>query len=222
MKIIDVPQTGKIGLQVSMPGRYGLVRRAWVVPANPNTLAQQTVRANLTAQAKAYDALTDAQQAAWESAASLVKSRATLGQSGPLTGLQLFTKINCSLLAINGEPVTDPPAIPQIDVLPITGLEITNTANVIAIKLVTTDSPPEGTMLWGGKPANSGVRRAPSMRLLGTLDSPVANRITITTAYTGEFGVPAVGQRVFVQCNANVSGFEGPRYTFSARVPTSS
>src|SRR5512142_963931 len=182
MKIIDVPQSGKIGLQVAYRGRYGLIRRAWVVPSNPNTLAQQQVRANLLAQSKAYDALTDAQQEAWINAAMLVQSKGTLGQSGPLTGLQLFTKVNCSLLAIGSATVTAPPAVPTIDPLPITALVITNTAGTIALKLTTTGSPPDGTMLWGAAPAHSGVRRIQSPRLLGTLDSPVGNEITITTA----------------------------------------
>src|SRR5512135_2972581 len=103
MKIIDVPQSGRLGLQVAYPGRWGQIRRQWVVPANPNTLNQQLVRANLTSQATAYDALTEAQQNAWIAAAANEQSRSSLGQSGPLTGLQLFTKINCSILAIGGE-----------------------------------------------------------------------------------------------------------------------
>ncbi len=89
MKIIDVPQTGKLGLVVAYQGRYGLIRRSWTVPANPNTLAQQTVRANLQAMAQGYDALTETQQNAWIAAAAQVQSKGSLGQSGPLTGLQL-------------------------------------------------------------------------------------------------------------------------------------
>src|SRR5512136_2988395 len=163
MKIIDVPQSGKIGLQVAYRGRYGLIRRAWVVPSNPNTLAQQQVRANLLAQSKAYDALTDAQQEAWINAAALVQSKGTLGQSGPLTGLQLFTKVNCSLLAIGGDPVSSPPAKPLLDILPISSLDITNTTGTIALNLLTTASPPDGTMLWGAPPVASGVRRTPGV-----------------------------------------------------------
>ena len=45
------------------------------------------------------------------------------------------------------------------------------------------------------------------------------NYITITTAYTSRFGVPAVGARVFVSVNANVDGYEGIPLVFSARVP---
>ena len=110
-----------------------------------------------------------------------MQTKPTLGQSGPLTGLQLFTKVNCALLAIGGTPVTAPPARPQLQILPIDALEITNAAGVITLSLHTTDSPPDGTMLRGCAPQNSGSRRGESYRLLGTLDSPVSNYVTITT-----------------------------------------
>src|SRR5512135_2534668 len=35
MKIKDVPQVGKLGLTVTWPGRYGLIRRILVTPRNP-------------------------------------------------------------------------------------------------------------------------------------------------------------------------------------------
>ena len=62
MKIKDVPQTGKLGLTVTWPGRNGLIRRSLVTPRNPRTAKQQVVRQNLATQAAAYDQLTDAQQ----------------------------------------------------------------------------------------------------------------------------------------------------------------
>jgi len=219
MKIKDVPQVGKLGLTVTWPGRYGLIRRALVTPRNPRTGAQQVIRQNLATQAAAYDQLTDAEQEAWIATAAQIQSKPTLGQSGALTGLQLFTKVNCALLAIGGTPVTAPPAQPQLQILPIDGLEITNAAGVITLRLHTTDSPPDGTMLRGCAPQKSGSRRGESYRLLGTLDSPVSNYVTITTPYTSRFGVPAVGSRVFVSVNANVNGYEGIPQVFSARVP---
>ena len=113
------------------------------------------------------------------------------------------------------------PARSLLSPLPIDGLEITNTAGVIALKLHTTDAPPDGTMLRACAAQKSGCRRGVSYRLLGTLDSPSNNYITITSAYTGRFGVPAVGKRVFVSVNANVNGYEGIPLVFSARVPAS-
>src|SRR5215469_6323296 len=128
MKIKDVPQVGKLGLTVTWPGRNGLIRRNLVTPRNPRTPAQQVIRQNLATQAAAYKQLSDAQQEAWIATAAQIRSNPTLGQSGPLTGLQLFTKVNCALLQIGAPTVTVPPAQPQISPLPVDGLEITNAA----------------------------------------------------------------------------------------------
>ncbi len=220
-KIIDVPTSGKIGLTVTYPGRNGLIRRAWVSPANPQTGAQLLVRSTLTTVARAWKGLTELQRQAWIAIASTLQSHPVLGQSGPLTGSQLFSKVNCANLAIGGELQNTPPAIPADFDTKITGVEITNTAGAIAIKLVAPDSPPEGTTLRGASPQSAGSYRPVSFRQLGTLDSPVGGKVDVTSAYTGRFGVPPVGSRVFVQVNANLSGWEGPRLTFSGLVPAS-
>jgi len=142
-----------------------------------------------------------------------------VGQSGPLTGFQLYAKINCSLLVIGGEVVSAPPAAPVFDLLPVSGLVITNAAGVITLKLTTTDSPPDGTMLWGAKPCSQGQNIARQTVLLGTLGSPVNNAIDISTAYKARYGSPAVGKKVFVRVNQNINGWEDVPRQFWAIVP---
>jgi hypothetical protein len=222
MKVTDVPQTGKLGLTVTFPGRNGLIRRSLVTPRNPRTSAQQVIRQNLATQAAAYDQLTDAQQEAWIAAAAQIQSKPSLGQHGPLTGFQLFTKVNCALLAIGAATVTAPPARSLLSPLPIDGLDITNTGGTLAIRLRSTGAAPDGTMLRACAPQNSGCRRGLGYRLLGILPSPQAGYVNITSAYTGRFGAPVAGKRVFVSVNANDDGYEGIPLMFSARVPASS
>ena len=219
MKITDVPHTGKLGLTVTYPGRNGLIRRTKVSPKNPQTGAQVQQRSILTQSAQAFDALTEAQQNTWNSAAAKYKSRPTLGQSGPLTGLQLFVKVNASNLTVGAPLVDVPPAVPAPVALNITGLTATLAAGVVTLKLTTTDAPPDGTMLWGCAPENSGVRRAMSPRYLGICGNPANGAVDITAQYTAKFGAPTKGSRIFVQANTNQNGWEGLRQTFSALVP---
>ena len=220
MKILDIPQSGKRGLNVSQNSRNGLVSRALVIPTNPQTDAQMRVRSFLRSVASKWSStLTQAQRDAWTAEAVQHQSKGRMGQSGPLTGFQLYAKINCSLLVIGADEVLTPPAAPVFGVLPVSGLSITNAAGVITLKLTTTASPPDGTMLWGAKPCSQGKDAAPGVVFLGTVDSPVNNAIDITSAYTARYGSPTAGKKVFVKVNQNINGWEDVPRQFSAIVP---
>ena len=219
MKIIDVPQSGKFGLTVAYEGRNGLIRRAWVIPANPRTAAQSNVRTLFATEAARFRALTTAQQNAWNAAASEQLSRSRLGQSGPLTGLQLFVKINATLTLLGQAAVDSPPAVPQFPALAPQNLVITNTGGVVALKLTTPSDPGENTIVRGSKPVSAGIRAVPGVVMLGICPAPVLGSCDITALYTAEYGVPPVGKQVFVQCNQHVDGYQSLPMTFSAVVP---
>ncbi len=113
MKIQDIPQTGKLGLTVTWKGRNGLIRRILAIPTNPRTDAQLAVRTTLAQQARRFQGLTDDQQDGWNTAADGFKSTPSLGQSGPLTGLQLFIRVNSKLRLLGQDPVDVPPTAPE-------------------------------------------------------------------------------------------------------------
>ena len=183
---------------------------------NPRTDAQLRVRNFLGSVAAKWSMLSQAQRGAWTAEAKQHQSKARLGQSGPLTGFQLYAKINCSLLIVGGTEVLAPPAAPNFGVLPVSGLAITNAAGVITLKLTTTDAPADGTMLRGAAPCRQGRTVAPGVVFLGTLDSPVNDAIDISTAYKGKYGSPKVGSKVFVQVNQNINGWEDvPRQSWA-------
>ena len=219
MKIIDVPQTGKLGLTVSYPSRNGLIRRQWVVPANPQTGDQLVVRGNLTNAAALWRQISEAQQDAWIAAAAQEQSKPTLGQSGPLTGLQLFTKINTNLLKLGEAVVSDPPAKPQWPQMPVTGLTITNTAGTIALKLACSDDLELHTVVFGSAPQSNGTRRPISLRWLGECPVVSGGFSDITTLYTAKYGVPTVGTRIFARVRMNIDGWPGTEYAYTAVVP---
>jgi hypothetical protein len=222
MKILDIPQSGKRGLTVSQGGRNGQISRALVIPANPRTDAQLRVRSFLRDVASKWSTLTEAQRSAWSAEAKQHQSKARLGQSGPLTGFQLFAKINCSLLVIGQDEVMAPPVAPAFGPLPVTGLTVTNTGGVMALKLTTTSAPPDGTMLLGCAPCSQGQTIARSPVYLGTLPSPVGTTVDISSLYTSKYGLPKVGSKVFVQLKQNVDGWEDVPRQFWAIVPAAS
>ena len=219
MKIQDIPQVGKLGLTVTWPGRNGLIRRILVTPANPRTDRQLEVRDLLQQQARRFDALTDVQQDAWNVAAAGFHSTPSLGQSGPLTGLQLFVRVNCKLGLLGQDAVDVPPVAPQFAALAPQGLVITNTGGVVAVKLTCPTNPGQNTVLRASPPQNSAVRACRNFRIIGTCPVPTAGAADITGLYTAEFGAVPVGKRLFVQASTMVDGFESMPRQFQARVP---
>jgi hypothetical protein len=219
MKIQDIPQTGKFGMSVTWPARNGLVRRILVTPANPRTDRQLEVRDLLSQQARRFDALTDAQQDAWNVAAAGYQSRPSLGQSGPLTGMQLFIRVNCKLGLLGQTQVDVPPEAPQFPDQAPQNLVITNTGGVVAVRLTCPTDPGETTVLRASPQQNSAVRACRNFRIIGVCPAPVAGAADITGLYTAEFGAVPVGKRLFVRASTMVDGFESLARQFQARVP---
>jgi hypothetical protein len=220
MKISDIPQSGKRGKTVSMEGRYGQVSRILAVPANPETPYQLTIRRNLRKVSAAWRALTEAQRAAWVAAAVNAQSHSRLGQSGPLTGAQLFNKINCTLLLFGQPQVDTPPAPPVFPDLAPQNLVITNAGGVVTLKLTCPTDPGTNTIVRASAPVSAGRGTWRNYRILGICPAPVAGASDITGLYTARFGVPPAGMKVFVSVNQFVDGWEDLSAKFSAIVPT--
>ena len=221
MKILDIPQSGKRGLNVSQKGQFGQISRTLAIPANPRTAAQMSVRDNLSRVAAKWRTLTELQRVEWMEAASLVKSTSRLGQNGALSGFQLFAKINCTLAQFGQTSVTTPPLRPQFADLAPQNLLITNTAGVVALKLTCPTDPGDNTIVRGSKPVSQGVEVCKDFRILGMCPAPVEGAADITSLYTARYGVPQVATKVYVQVNQFVDGWESLPRTYSAIVPAS-
>lgn len=80
-------------------------------PVNRNTTGQQTQRAQLANLTAAWKGLTATQQQAWRSAAESgqFSKKDTLGKTRNLSGAQLYTSLNLTLLASSLQPIQMPP-----------------------------------------------------------------------------------------------------------------
>ena len=221
MKILDIPQSGKRGLNVSQDGQFGQISRAQGRVANPRTPAQMAVRDNLSRVAARWRALQETQRAAWMAAAESARSNPRLNQSGSLSGFLLFTKINCALAQFGQDEVDAPPAQPQFPALAPQNLVVTNTAGTIALKLPCPTSPGTNTIVRGAKPLSQGRETCSNFRVLGMCPTPAQGSSDITTLYTARYGVPPVGTKVYVRVNQLVDGWENIGRSFWAIVPAS-
>jgi hypothetical protein len=222
MKILDIPQSGKIGVQVASGGRYGQIRRILAIPANPRTGEQLNIRQLLGTTAHNWKTITENQRLAWNEAAKLIQSRSRLGQSGPLTGLQLYVRVNFNLSLVGEPAVGDPPAVPQFAANVVQSLELTNVSNVVAIKLVCSGSSDAFNLVWAAAPQSPGRSASPEFNYLGELPEVQSGKSNITSLYAAKFGLPAVGQKVFIRSKQMDSGYEDLPHQWSGIVPASS
>src|ERR1035441_4650547 len=219
MKLKHISRNEKHPSTVVCAGRYGLVSRRRVIPANPRTQRQREVRWNFADQARRFGGLTDAQRDAWNAAAATYRSHPRQGQSGRLTGLALFIRVNCKLALFGLEPLNTPPPPPVFSELAPQDLVITNTAGVIAVKLVCAADPGDNTVLGASPPQSAGVGTCREFRIIGMCPAPVAGLADIPALYTACCGPPRVGRRIFLRASTMVSGFESLPREFRARVP---
>jgi hypothetical protein len=213
------PTSGSIGTETYLIGRHGQVVRDRVTPANPRTSPQTMQRSILATVAARWRTLTDGQRTAWASAATSHQTKPRLGTSGPLTGEQLFCRINAVLQTFGLDQADVPPAYPVFPSLAPQGLVITNTAGTIAIKLTCPTNPGDNTVLRASAPCSAGIARTPRQVLIGTVPTPIAESSNITSLYVARYGVPGVASRLFVTCNMFTDGWESQLVTFTAVVP---
>ncbi len=219
MKILDIPQSGKRGLNVSQGGRYGQISRALVIPTNPRSTDQLNVRQHLAGFAQAWRGLTQAQRNAWSTAAKTHNSTARLGQSGSLTGCQFFVQVNCNLALMGVATKLDPPAAVSFPALVPSTLEATNVAGVITLKMACGDDPTEYTILRASPPQSQGRAVCNDFRVLGECPQPAQGKADITALYVAKFGAPSVGTKVFVRASQMIDGFEDIPHQFEVIIP---
>jgi hypothetical protein len=219
MKLKHISHNENDPSAVVCTGRYGLVSRRRVIPTNPRTQRQTEVRRHLAEQARRFGHLTNEQIAAWNAAATTYRSHPRQGQSGPLKGLHLFIRVNCKLALFGLEPLDTPPPPPVFPELAPQDLVITNTAGVIALKLVCPGDPGDYTVLRASPPQSAGVGTCREFRVIGLCPAPAGGFADITALYTACFGPPPVGRRIFLRASTMVSGFESLPLEFRARVP---
>jgi hypothetical protein len=219
MKIRDIPQSGKVGTMVSYKTRYGQVRRRYVIPRDPATLAQMNRRVAMTRWARQWSRLTEEQRHGWNATAGDARTRPRLNQSGRLSGFLLFVRINCNLAKHNLPPVDVPPAVPRLGRNPVAQLIITNTKGTISIKLSVSAKPAQYIVVLGTKPLSAGASYADHFSILGLMSDPIRGMSDITDLFVGKFGVPEVGSRVFIRTRQHINGWEDIPEQISAIVP---
>jgi hypothetical protein len=219
MKILDVPQSGKIGTMVSYQTRFGQIQRRYVIPRDPHTTIQTTRRKAMGRARFLWRTITDEQRADWNATAGGARTRRYLNQSGPLSGYLLFVKINCNLATVGQPMVLDPTDAPRFGPNPVCQFTITNTNGPVALKLSVSGKPAQYIVVLGTKPLSAGVSYVDHFTILGVLPASVRGVSDITDLYVAKYGVPPAGSRVFIRTFQVINGWEDLPEQLSALVP---
>lgn len=195
-----VAGSGKLNGTVMSRNRGGAYARTKVTPINPNTPAQQLIRQNLAALSSTWKTLTAAQMDAWNNAVGDWQTTDVFGDLRSPSGKNLFTRLNANIASVGGVvPITDPPLPGDVAPINATGLAIALGALQFDINY-TTPSATTSVQVWATPGLSPGISFVKSeYRLIKSFVGGVAGPDDISAAYIAKFGMPAVGQKVFVK-----------------------
>jgi len=196
---------------------YGAYGRQKVSPINPQTAYQIGVRNDFTSMAVAWSGLTDAQRLQWNTQAVNWTRTNVFGDNVPLTGFNLFMRLNLNLLLINQTTIDIPPVHSDVFTFDSASLAISlggGTGNI-------TFSPaiPAGThvALFATAPTSPGKNFVKSeYRLIKIMDSADVSPFDAAGDYVAKFGaVGAIGQKVFIKMKPILDATGQPGGTIS-------
>jgi hypothetical protein len=208
MKFLGPPQSGSFRGDTSSRNRNGQYYRNRATPVQPRTPEQLAQRAIMGNNAAAWRALTDAQRAGWASLGLSITRTDSLGQAYTLTGFQAYCSVNNNKLTVGDATVAAAPAI----VTPGTLLTATITLTAAAFSVAYTTTPLAAgirLLMFVSPQRSAGVTFNGDYRLIGFTAAAAASPHNLLAAYTARFGVPVVGNRLFLSLQLYSGGFLG-------------
>ena len=208
MKFLGPPQSGSFRGDTSSRNRFGQYYRNRATPVQPNTAAQLNQRARMSSNAAAWRSLSDAQRAGWASLGLNMVRTDALGQTYSLNGFAAYCSVNNNKLQAGDAVVSDAPALAT----PVDLTSVTLTLTAAAFSVAYTGTPlPANTRLfiYCSPQRSAGVAFNGDYRLIAVTAAAAASPANILAAYTAKFGVPVVGNKIFVSCVTYLGGFLG-------------
>jgi hypothetical protein len=168
----------------------------------------------MSTNAAAWRALTDAQRAGWTSLGLQITRTDALGQTYTLNGFGAYCSVNNNKLDAGDAAVSAAPAI--VTPADLATATVTLTAAAFSIAYTATPLPANTRLFIFCSPQRSaGVSFNGDYRLLAVTAAAAASPANILAAYTAKFGVPVVGNRIFISLETYNGGFKGSPFNVS-------
>lgn len=170
------------------------------------------IRTAFAAAARGYAGLTAPQQAAWTSYGLSYPITDSLGQSITLTGQQIYVAINTQLLNVGVAQSVVPPIS---NVVASAGVPTFTAVHAGALTLTPTGLGVAGDyqLIAFSAPQTSGTGFCKTFWQMEHVAGNSVAAIVATAPYEAQFGIPAVGQRIFFRVTpVNQYGVTGVPY----------
>jgi hypothetical protein len=207
MKVHDIPKSGKRGLVVAFQSRFGQVERQHTPARKPPTAAQLDSAADFGDAAKGWNGLTDEQRDAWRAFGKTVSSHPRGGDSGPLTGQNLYTAINRNQALLGLPRFLYPPERPAFDANPVIALNITEDGDTVSLKLTLAKPPTAPILIFAARPHSAGRQYCDKYHYIGLVPSSDGGQIDFTAQYINKYGTPGPNSRVILRLVQQVNGW---------------
>lgn len=214
MKYLGETRSGSEGGSTASRNRFGQYMRRRAVPVQPRTPAQLNQRARMVTNSVAWRALSDAQRGGWLSLGLMMTRTDSLGQTYDLNGFLAYCSVNNNNLDAGNSAVSDAPAL----VTPADLLTATVTLTAASFSIAYTATPlATGVRLFirASPQATAGRKFNADYRLIAVTAAAAASPHNLLAAYTARFGVPVVGNRIFLQLQTYLTGFLGNPFAVS-------
>ena len=202
--------SGRLGVEVYVNTKQGQVvrspsRRPWRPSAG-----RLSVQHNIVMVVNAWRKITRKQYAAWKAAA----------QKEDMKTYSFFSKINGALVAAKLPLLMDLPKPEKIRPNPVGELEILNRGGEITMRVWVPRAPARHTFVLASRWCSTGIwTRGNKFATIGELPEAEGGWSYITDLYVKVFGVPPVGQRVFIRTRQLINGWEDEFKETFADVP---
>jgi hypothetical protein len=220
MKMRNDRLSGTFGNLVYLDSKHGHVvrsksRRPWRA-----TVGRLGVQRTPGIVAAAWRQLTKPQYQRWVVAFQEFKRRLPKAIPCPKDVCHFFGKINGTLVSHGQLVEMEPPKFETIKPNPVGDLEILNRGEVITLRLSVPRAPAKFTFVLASPWCGRGIwTRGNKFAIIGRLPPPVRGYSEITDLYVQRFGVPPVGQRVFIRTRQMFGSWQDDSKETFADVP---
>lgn len=213
---------GKLGGQVFSKNRGGNYVRTNVVPNNPQTSLQGSIRSMFATISSRWSQLTEKQRQGWQSAVNKFERTNVFGDRKVLSGKALFQSLNTEAMNAGLGIIENAPAPQEIISKIPDNLAIALDGSSLAFSVTAEGKATKSgkTVVQATAAQTAGTFNAKNkFRTIAVFDSADEATLDLATNYAAKFGVPAAGTKVFVRLkDVGSNGQASPYASASALV----